>query len=62
MYEVEVTKSPAALLPGTFLSWQVEGWKYDASYKVEIAGVSMQSGQSRRFSYQVFIERDNLEE
>ena len=43
------------------LSWQVEGWEYDASYEVEIAGVAMQSGQSRSFSYEVFIERDNLE-
>ena len=44
-----------------FLSWQVEGWDYDTLYEVEIENVAMQSGETRSFSYQVFIERDDLE-
>ena len=43
------------------LSWQVEGWDYDTLYEVEISNVAMQSGDMRSFSYQVFIERDELE-
>ena len=45
-----------------FLSWQVEDWDYDTPYEVEISNVAMQSGETRSFSYPVFIERDNLEE
>ena len=45
-----------------FLSWQVEDWDYDTLYEVEISNVAMQSGETRSFSYPVFIERDNLEE
>ena len=45
-----------------FLSWQVEGWEYETLYEVEIANVTMQSGAPRRFVYEVFIERDALEE
>ena len=44
-----------------FLSWQVKGWKYDTLYEVEINNVSMQSGATRRYSYPVFIDRDNIE-
>ena len=40
------------------LSWQVRDWDYDTLYEVEISNVAMQSGETRRFSYQVFIERD----
>ena len=43
------------------LSWNVEGWDYDTFYEVEISGVGMKSGESRAFSYQVFIDRANLE-
>ena len=46
---------------GNFLSWQVEDWDYDTLYEVEISNVAMQSGETRSFEYQVFIERDNLE-
>lgn len=45
-----------------FLSWQVEDWDYDTLYEVEINNVAMQSGETRSFSYPVFLERDNLEE
>ena len=43
------------------LSWQVEGWEYDTLYEVEISNVSMQSGQTRSYSYPVFIDRANIE-
>ena len=43
------------------LSWQVRGWGYDTLYEVEISNVSMQSGETRSFSYPVFIDRDDLE-
>ena len=43
------------------LSWQVEDWDHDTLYEVEISNVAMQSGDTRSFSYQVFIERDELE-
>lgn len=43
------------------LSWQVEGWDYDTLYEVEISNVAMQSGETRSYSYQVFIVRDELE-
>ena len=46
---------------GNFLSWQVEDWDYDTLYEVEISNIAMQSGETRSFEYQVFIERDNLE-
>ena len=46
---------------GNFLSWQVEDWDYDTLYEVEISNVAMQSGETRSFEYQVFIERDDLE-
>ena len=42
------------------LSWQVEGWEYDTVYEVEISGVVMQSGETRNYSYPVFIERAGL--
>ena len=44
-----------------FLRWQVEGWDYDTLYEVEIGNVAMQSGETRRFSYPVLIERESLE-
>ncbi len=44
-----------------FLSWQVEGWEYDTLYEVEIRNVSMQSGETRSYSYPVFIDRANIE-
>ena len=44
-----------------FLSWQVEEWDYDTLYEVEIDNVAMQSGETRHFSYEVFIEHGNLE-
>lgn len=43
------------------LSWQVEGWEYNTLYQVEIDHVAMQSGETRSFSYPVFIDRDNIE-
>jgi len=43
------------------LSWQVEGWEFDTLYEVEISNVSMQSGETRRYSYPVFIDRANIE-
>ena len=43
------------------LSWQVEGWEYDTLYEVEIRNVSMQSGETRSYSYPVFIDRANIE-
>ena len=43
------------------LSWQVEGWEYDTLYQVEISNVSMQSGETRSYSYPVFIDRANIE-
>ena len=44
-----------------FLSWQGKHWDYDTLYEVEISNVAMQSGETRSFSYQVFIKRDELE-
>ena len=46
---------------GNVLSWQVRDWDYDTLYEVEVSNVAMQSGETRRFSYEVFIERDELE-
>ena len=43
------------------LSWQVEGWEYDTLYEVEIDNVTLQSGETRSYSYPVLIERDSLE-
>lgn len=39
------------------LSWQVEGWEYDTLYEVEISDVTLQSGDTRDYSYTVFIDR-----
>ena len=44
------------------LGWQVEDWDYDTLYEVEISNVAMQSGETRSFSYSVFIERESLEQ
>ena len=43
------------------VSWRVQDWQYDTLYEVEISNVAMQSGETRSYSYQVFIERDELE-
>ena len=43
------------------LSWQVEGWEYGTLYEVEISNVALQSGETRSYSYPVFIERANIE-
>ena len=43
-----------------FLSWQVDGWEYDTLYEVEIDNVVLQDGESRRYVYAVFIEREAL--
>lgn len=43
------------------LSWQVEGWEYDMLYEVEIRNVTLQSGETRSYSYSVFIDRANIE-
>lgn len=43
-----------------FLSWEVYGWKFDTLYRVEINNVAMQSGGTRSFSYQVYIDRAGL--
>ena len=47
-------------VPNVF-SWYVWKWEYDTLYEVEISNVAMQSGETQSFSYEVFIERDNLE-
>lgn len=39
------------------LSWQVEGWEYDTLYEVEISNVVLQNGDTRDYSYTVFIDR-----
>jgi len=43
-----------------FLSWMVEGWKYDTPYKVKISGISMPGGGSRDIEYPVVIDLYNL--
>ena len=43
------------------LSWQVEGWEYDTLYEVEISNVTLRSGETRSYSYPVFIDRANIE-
>ena len=40
------------------LSWQVEGWEYDTLYEVEISNVTLQNGDTRDYSYTVFIDRE----
>ena len=35
------------------LSWQIEEWKYDTLYQVEIDNVAMQSREPRSLSYEV---------
>ena len=40
-----------------FLSWQVQGWKYDTPYQVTIRNVAMQTRKLRSYSYQVIIDR-----
>ena len=42
------------------LSWQVDGWEYDTLYEVEIDNVVLRDGESRRYVYSVFIEREGL--
>jgi hypothetical protein len=39
-----------------FLSWQVSDWAYDTLYQVTIGNVMMHAGQTRDFSYPVFID------
>ena len=43
-----------------FLSWGVADWEFDTLYQVEINNVAMQSGGTRSFSYQVYIDRAGL--
>ena len=43
------------------LSWQVAGWEYDTLYEVEIRNVTLRSGETRSYSYPVFIDRANIE-
>ena len=43
------------------LSWQVEGWEYDTLYEVEISNVTLRNGETRSYSYPVFIDRANIE-
>ena len=43
-----------------FLSWTVEDWEFDTLYQVEINNVAMQSGGTRSFSYEVYIDRAGL--
>ena len=54
------TESGGAGVPN-LLSWQVEGWEYDTLYEVEISNVTLQNGETRSYSYPVFIERANIE-
>ena len=44
-----------------FLSWNVADWEFDTLYQVEINNVAMQSGETRSFSYQVYIDRTKEE-
>ena len=62
--ELPITDRYAATLGGglpNVLTWKVTHWQYDTLYEVEIGNVAMQSGDTRNFSYEVFIERDELE-
>ena len=43
------------------LSWQVEGWKHETLYEVEISNIAMRSGSTQSYSYPVLIDRANLE-
>ena len=43
-----------------FLSWYVFDSEFDTLYQVEIDNVAMQSGGTRSFSYQVYIDREGL--
>ena len=43
-----------------FLSWNVAAWEFDTLYQVEINNVAMRNGETRRFSYQVYIDRAGL--
>ncbi len=43
-----------------FLSWWVVDWEFDTLYQVEINNVAMQSGGTRSFSYQVYIDYAGL--
>ena len=43
-----------------FLSWTVTDWVVNTLYQVEINNVAMQSGGTRNFSYQVYIDRAGL--
>ena len=43
------------------LSWQVEGWEYDTLYEVELRNVTLRSGETRSYSYPVFIDRASIE-
>lgn len=54
-----VTDRAPAPLGGVLnvLSWQVEGWEYDTLYEVEISNVVLQNGDTRDYSYTVFIDR-----
>ncbi len=38
------------------LTWQVSDWKYDTLYEVNIANVTMQNGEVKNFTYEVFID------
>ena len=40
---------------------QFEEWDYDTLYEVEIDNVAMRSGETRHFSYRVFIEHGDIE-
>jgi len=52
---------PEAFGVPNVLSWQVEGWEYDTLYEVEISNVTLRSGETRSYSYPVFIDRANIE-
>ena len=53
------TDTTAYGLPN-FLSWNVADWKFDTLYQIEIGNVAMQRGETRSFSYQVYIDREGL--
>ena len=43
-----------------FLSWQVDDWGYDTTYKVSVSNIMMPGGDKRTISYSVLLDRYNL--
>jgi hypothetical protein len=43
-----------------FLSWMVQGWRYDHNYQVRISNIRMPDGAVRDIDYPVMVDRYNL--